>query len=258
MFKGKTALVTGATSGIGRATIEKFAKDGANILFNGFKYKEEIKDIENSIISKYNVECIYRPTNMNVTTEVEELAEFGLKKFGKVDILVNNAGMNHFGKIWDFPIDKFQEIFNVNLVSAFILMKKLTPEMIKNKWGRIINVSSCTTIKAIPTMGPYVSTKHALNGLTKAYAIEVGELGITANCILPGSTDSAIFQMEIESVSQKSGLTKDQVLKNCLSRHVTKNLIQPEEIADMIALLARDESKNITGACISVDAGYGI
>jgi 3-hydroxybutyrate dehydrogenase len=248
MLKGKTALVTGSTSGIGLAYARALAAEGANITINGFGDAAAIEKERSSIEKDFGVKATYSPADMVHTTE---------KTFGSVDILINNAGIQHVAPIEEFPIEKWNQIIAINLSSAFHTIRAAVPGMKSRKWGRIVNTASAHSLVASPFKSAYVSAKHGLAGLTKTVALEVATFGITANCISPGYVWTPLVEQQIPDTMKARGMTAEQVKRDVLlAAQPTKEFVTVEEVAALAVYLCSDAAKAITGANLSIDGGW--
>src|SRR6187551_1563620 len=205
MLKGKTALVTGSTSGIGLATARALAQDGANIMINGFGDKAQIEKIRTEIEKEFGVKARYSPADMSKPAEIAEMIRITEKEFGSLDVLVNNAGIQHVANIEDFPIEKWDAIIAINLSSSFHTIRTALPGMKKRKWGRIINIASAHGLVASTQKVAYVSAKHGLVGLTKVVAMETANDGVTCNAICPGWVLTPLVQQQIDARAKATG-----------------------------------------------------
>jgi 3-hydroxybutyrate dehydrogenase len=246
---GKTALVTGAGSGIGKAIATAFANEGANVLVNDLTEagRAVADDIGGTFIK----------ADLSDREAVVALARDALEACGRIDILVNNAGFQHVAPVEEFPEDTWVKMIQVMLIAAFQLTKHLAPAMKQNKWGRIINMSSLHGIVASPYKSAYIAAKHGLIGLTKTVALELGEFGITANAICPAYVRTPIVDNQIRDQAAAHGIGEDEVIeKIMLEPAAIKRLIQPEEVADLALFLASDKASAITGAAHMIDLGW--
>ena len=206
MRAGKTAIVTGSTSGIGLGIATALAGAGANVVLNGFGPAEEIEKIVSDLTRQHNVGAIYSNANIADPDEIEGMVEQTRAEFGAVDIVVNNAGIQHVDPIEEFPVEKWNAIIAINLSGAFHTCRLAVPDMKKNGWGRIINVASAHALVASPFKSAYVSAKHGLAGLTKTVALEVAEHGVTANAICPGYVLTPLVQKQIPEQAKARGI----------------------------------------------------
>jgi 3-hydroxybutyrate dehydrogenase len=257
MLKGKTAVVTGSTSGIGLAYARALAAEGANVLINGFGDAADIENERAKIENDFVVTAAYSPADMTKPDEIAGMIALAEETFGSVDILVNNAGIQFVSPIEEFPIDKWNQIIAINLSSAFHAMRAAIPGMKARKWGRIISTASAHSLVASPFKAAYVTAKHGLAGLTKTAALEVATHGITVNCISPGYVWTPLVEKQIPDTMKARGLTREQVMKDVLlAAQPTKEFVTVEEVAAIAVFLCSDAAKNITGANISVDGGW--
>jgi len=246
-LKGKRALVTGSTSGIGLAMARALAAEGAETVITGFGDKDEIAAICAEIGATH--------VDADLTTVVG--AESLMAAAGDVDILVNNAGMQFVSPVEDFPVDKWDKIIALNLSAAFHTIRLAVPYMKGQGWGRIINTASAHSLTASPFKSAYVSAKHGLAGLTKTVALELAQSGVTANCVSPGYVWTPLVENQIPDTMAARGLSREEVIRDVmLVRQPTKSFVQPSDIGDMAVFLCRDAAANITGSNISMDGGW--
>jgi 3-hydroxybutyrate dehydrogenase len=256
MLKGKVALVTGGTSGIGRAIVERYASNGASIIFNGFISKESAEDIKSSLKDKYKSDVFYHSANLTNRKEIQNMVEEGIKIFGKIDLLVNNAGVAHGEVLWKMPTEKLDEILDVNLKAPFILTKYVVPHMIKNNYGRIINISSILGLLGLAQCSAYSASKHGIIGMTKSLAIEVADFDITVNAICPGFVKTDMVERGAEEIAENMKIDKELVKAGFLTKVLKKRFIEPNEISNLALFLSTEEAKNMTGSYYTLDAGY--
>jgi 3-hydroxybutyrate dehydrogenase len=257
MLKGKTALVTGSTSGIGLAIARALAAQGANVTLNGFGDKAAIEKERSGIESEFAVKALYSAADMSKPTEIAAMVHETEQTFGSLDVLVNNAGIQYVSPIEDFPIEKWDQIIAINLSSAFHTIRAAVPGMKARKWGRIVNTASAHSLVASPFKAAYVSAKHGLAGLTKTVALEVATFGITANCISPGYVWTPLVEKQIPDTMKARGLTEEQVKRDVLlAAQPTKEFVTVDEVAALALYLCSDAAKAITGANLSIDGGW--
>jgi 3-hydroxybutyrate dehydrogenase len=257
MLKGKTALVTGSTSGIGLAVARALAAEGANVTINGFGDKAAIEQERSGIEKEYAVKALYSPADMTKPAEIAEMVRATAQTFGSLDVLVNNAGIQHVAPIEEFPVEKWDQIIAINLSSAFHSIRAALPGMKARKWGRIINTASAHSLVASPFKVAYVSAKHGLAGLTKTVALEAATFGITVNAISPGYVWTPLVEKQIPDTMKARGLTEEQVKRDVLlAAQPTKEFVAVGEIAALAVYLCSDAAKSITGANISIDGGW--
>jgi 3-hydroxybutyrate dehydrogenase len=257
MLKGKTALITGSTSGIGLATARALAQDGANVMLNGFGDKAEIEKIRAGIEKDFGVKALHSPADMTKPAEIAEMIRTTEKSFGSLDVLVNNAGIQHVANIEDFPIEKWDAIIAINLSSSFHTIRSAMPGMKSRKWGRIINIASAHGLVASGQKVAYVSAKHGLVGLTKVVAIEAANNGITCNAICPGWVLTELIKQQIETRAKADGQTFEQGEVLLLAeKQPMHEFTKPESIGALAVFLCGDAAATITGSAYSIDGGW--
>ncbi|MWV28207.1 3-hydroxybutyrate dehydrogenase [Aurantiacibacter rhizosphaerae] len=246
-LKGKRALITGSTSGIGLAIARALQAEGAEIVLNGFGDEDEIAKLREELGAEY--------INTDLTTV--EGAEELMAGAGGVDVLVNNAGMQHVAPVEEFPVDKWNAIIALNLSSAFHTARLAVPHMKQAGWGRIINTASAHSLTASPYKAAYVAAKHGIAGLTKTLALELAEHNVTANCISPAYVWTPLVESQIPDTMKSRGMTREEVMNDVLlARQPTKKFVQVEEVGALAAFLCRDVAQNITGANYEIDGGW--
>jgi len=257
MLKGKSAVVTGSTSGIGLAIARALAKEGANVTINGFGDKAAIEAERSAIEKEFGVKSIYSAADMTKPPEIVEMIHTAERTFGRVDVLVNNAGIQHVAPIEEFPVDKWNAIIAINLSAAFHAIRSAVPGMKSRKWGRIINTASAHSLVASPFKSAYVTAKHGLTGLTKTVALEVATFGITANCISPGYVWTPLVEKQIPDTMKARNLTAEQVKRDVLlAAQPTKEFVTVDQVASLAVYLCSDAAAQITGANLSIDGGW--
>jgi 3-hydroxybutyrate dehydrogenase len=257
MLKGKTALVTGSTSGIGHGIAKALAGEGANIVLNGLGDKAEIEALRAGLAKDAGVTVTYSPADMTRADEIAAMIAEAEREFGAVDVLVNNAGIQHVAPVEEFPVDKWNAIIAINLSAAFFGIRAALPAMKKRGWGRIINTGSAHSLVASPFKAAYVAAKHGLAGLTKTVALETARAGITVNAICPGYVWTPLVEKQIPDTAKARHMTEQQVKEDViLAAQPTKEFITVEEVAAMAVYLCSDAAKQITGALLSMDGGW--
>ena len=257
MLKGKTALVTGSTSGIGLGIAQRLAAEGANIVLNGFGDAAQIQALIRDVEGKYRVKAIYDGADMTKPESIAAMMKKAIAEFGAVDVLVNNAGIQHVAPLDEFPIDKWDAIIAINLSSAFHTTRAALPAMKKKRWGRIVNIASAHALVASPFKSAYVASKHGIAGLTKTVALEVAEQGITANAICPGYVLTDLVKKQIPDTARTRGISEEQVVRDViLAAQPSKEFVTVEEVAALTAFLCSEGAKSITGAMLSIDGGW--
>jgi 3-hydroxybutyrate dehydrogenase len=257
MLQGKTALVTGSTSGIGLMIAQNLAKSGANIVLNGFGEASTIEAERARFEKAYGIKVIYNAADMTKPAEIEAMIKDAEETLGSVDILVNNAGIQHVSPIVEFPVDKWDAIIAINLSSAFHTIRAAAPGMIARKWGRIINIASAHALVASPYKAAYVAAKHGIAGLTKTAALEFARDSITVNAIAPGYVWTPLVEKQIPGTMEARHLTRDQVIHDVLlEAQPTKEFVTTEQVASMVLYLASENAKSVTGSILSIDGGW--
>ncbi len=257
MLKGKTALITGSTSGIGQGIAEAFAAQGANIVLNGFGPSGEIETLRARIAAQHGVAARYDGADMTKPETIEAMLAKAIAEFGAVDILVNNAGIQHVAPIEEFPVDKWNAIIAINLLSAFHTMRLAVPTMKQRKWGRIINMASAHALVASPFKSAYVAAKHGIAGLTKTVALETAAFGITVNAICPGYVLTPLVEKQIPDTAKARGITEEQVINTVLlAAQPTRQFVTIAQVASMASYLASDAAASVTGSLMSIDGGW--
>ncbi|MDX8358095.1 3-hydroxybutyrate dehydrogenase [Sphingopyxis terrae] len=256
-LQGKTALVTGSTSGIGLGIAKALAAEGANIIINGFGEEAAIEAERAALQVLNGGKAAYDGADLTKPDEIEAMFKRADKDMGGVDILVNNAGMQYVAPVEDFPVEKWDMIIALNLTAAFHTIRHAVPGMRKKGWGRIIGTASAHSLVASPFKSAYVTAKHGLAGLTKTVALEVADAGITVNCISPGYVWTPLVENQIPDTMKARHMTREQVINDVLlAGQPTKQFVTVEQVAAIAAFLTRDEAANITGANLSVDGGW--
>ncbi|MDB5709585.1 MAG: 3-hydroxybutyrate dehydrogenase [Sphingomonas bacterium] len=256
-LKGKTAIVTGSTSGIGLAYAKAFAAEGASVVINGFGDAAAIETERTALEATSGAKALYDAADMTKPEEIQAMVKRCHAEIGGPDIIVNNAGIQHVAPIEDFPADKFEAIIKINLTSAWYLIQAAVPLMKAAKWGRIISTASAHSLVASPNKSAYVMAKHGIAGLTKTIALETATHGITVNCISPGYVWTPLVERQIPDTMKTRGLTREQVINDVLlDAQPTKEFVTSEQVAALALFLCRDEAKAITGANLSVDGGW--
>ena len=256
-LKGKSAIVTGSTSGIGLAIARALAAEGASVMLNGFGEADTIEQARAEIEATSGARALHDAADMTKPDEIAAMVARCHDELGGPDVLVNNAGIQYVAPVHDFPVEKWDAILAINLSSAFHAMRAAVPLMREKGWGRIITTASAHSLVASPNKAAYVAAKHGVAGLTKAVALENATHGITVNCISPGYVWTPLVESQIPDTMKARGLTREQVMNDVLlAAQPTKELVTPEQVAAFALFLCRDEAKAITGANLSADGGW--
>ncbi|HMN85694.1 MAG TPA: 3-hydroxybutyrate dehydrogenase [Bauldia sp.] len=257
MLKGKTALVTGSTSGIGEGIARALAKAGANVVLNGFGDRDAIETLRRGIETEHGVGARHSGADMAKPDEIAAMVADVETEFGGIDILVNNAGIQFVSPVDEFPVEKWNAIIAINLTSYFLTIRAALPAMKKKGWGRIIQTASAHALVASPFKSAYVAAKHGVAGLTKTVALETAEAGITCNAICPGYVWTPLVEKQIPDTAKARGMTEEQVKRDViLAAQPTKQFVTVAEVAGLAVFLTSDSAKNITGALLSMDGGW--
>lgn len=256
-LKGKTALVTGSTSGIGLGIARALAAQGADLMLNGFGEPAQIEALRETLARECGVRVRYNAADMSRPAEIAAMVAEADDVLGGVDILVNNAGIQHVAPIEDFPDDKWDAIIAINLSAVFHATKAVIPGMKRNGWGRIINIASAHGLVASGQKVAYVAAKHAVIGLTKVAAIELANHGVTANAICPGWVLTPLVQRQLEMRAAQEGITVEEAKQAFLSeKQPMTQFSAAEDIGALAVFLCSDAAKTITGAPLSMDGGW--
>ena len=257
MLKGKVALVTGSTSGIGLAIARAFGGAGADICINGFGDAAAIEKERSGIEKDFGVKAIYSGADMSKGAQTEAMVTDTIKQLGAVDILVNNAGIQFVSPVEDFPPEKWDQIIAINLSSAFHATRAAVPGMKAKKWGRIINTASAHALVASPFKSAYVSAKHGIAGFTKTVALETATFGITANAICPGYVWTPLVEKQIDDQAKSHGISKERVIREILlAQQPNKRFATVEELGALVVFLSSEAACSITGTALPVDGGW--
>jgi 3-hydroxybutyrate dehydrogenase len=257
ILQNKTALVTGSTSGIGLAIARAMAREGANVVINGFGDAAAIEAERARIESEFGVKAVYDGADMSDGAAIAAMVAGAEKTFGSVDVLVNNAGIQHVAPIEEFPVEKWNQIIAINLSAAFHAIRAAVPGMKARKWGRIISTASAHSLVASPFKSAYVAAKHGIAGLTKTAALEVATSGVTVNCISPGYVWTPLVEKQIPETMAARNMTKEQVINEVLlEAQPTKQFVTADQVAALAVYLCSDAASQITGANLSIDGGW--
>jgi 3-hydroxybutyrate dehydrogenase len=255
-LKGKVALVTGSTSGIGLGIAEALADQGADIVMNGFGDAAQIEKVRADLAAR-GVRVVYSPADISKVSEVEKMVAFAQGELGGLDILVNNAGIQFVADIQDFPAEQWDRVIAINLSGAFHAMHYAIPGMKAKNWGRIINIASAHGLVASAQKAAYVAAKHGLVGLTKVAALELANAGVTVNAICPGWVATPLVQKQLEDRAAKEGTTVEAMAQEFLrEKQPMLQFSTPAEIGALAVFLCSDAAKTITGSAQSIDGGW--
>jgi len=253
MLANKTALVTGSTSGIGLGIAKALARQGANIVLNGFGDSETPQ----KEIAALGAKVTYHGADMSKPTEIESMMAFAAEKFGQVDILINNAGIQHVARVENFPVEKWDAILAINLSSAFHASRLALPAMLKANWGRIINVASVHGLVASAEKSAYVAAKHGIVGLTKVTALENATTGVTCNAICPGWVLTPLVQKQVDAKAEALGISNEEAKKRLLGeKEPSLQFTTPEELGELAVFFCSPAANNVRGVAWNMDGGW--
>jgi 3-hydroxybutyrate dehydrogenase len=256
-LNGKTALVTGSTSGIGLGMARALAADGANVLLNGFGDAAEIEQLQKDLALEFGVKVAYHNADMSKPAEIEAMMAYAGQQFGGIDILVNNAGIQYVANIEDFPVEKWDAIIAINLTSAFHTSRLALPGMKAKNWGRVINLASTHGLVGSAQKSAYVAAKHGLIGLTKVGALETATTGVTVNAICPGFVLTPLVQKQVDARASKDSISNDDAKKALLAdKQPSGEFVTPEELGALAVFLCSDAAKQVRGVAWNMDGGW--
>ncbi|MBX9965195.1 MAG: 3-hydroxybutyrate dehydrogenase [Burkholderiales bacterium] len=257
MLKGRSAIVTGSTSGIGLGIAQTLAAQGANVLLNGFGNVPEIKKLAAKMEAEYGVKVIYSGADMSRPAEIQTMVAEAASQLGSVDILINNAGIQHVAPVDEFPLDKWDQIIAINLTACFHTIRVALPHMKKRGWGRIVNIASAHGLVASPFKSAYIAAKHGVVGLTKTVALETAQLAITCNAICPGYVRTPLVEKQIDDQAKVHGIARDEVIERViLERQPSKRFVGIDEVAALALFLCSEGAAGMTGAALPIDGGW--
>ncbi|MCK6420483.1 MAG: 3-hydroxybutyrate dehydrogenase [Aquabacterium sp.] len=253
MLKGKTALVTGSTSGIGLGMAVALARQGANVMLNGFGDVEAAR----AEVARLGTRVSYHGADMSKPSEIETMVRACEAEFGSLDILVNNAGIQHVAKVEDFPVDRWDAIIAINLTSAFHTTRLALPGMKRRNWGRVLNIASVHGLVASAEKSAYVAAKHGIVGFTKTVALEAATTGVTVNAICPGWVLTPLVQKQVDARAAQAGISNDDAKRQLLAeKQPSLQFTTPEQLADLAVFLCSPAADNIRGVAWNVDGGW--
>lgn len=257
ILKGKTALITGSTSGIGAACATALAREGCAIMLNGFGDADAIEKQRQELEALSGTKALWSGADMLKPDEIAAMVEKCHAELGGPDILINNAGIQHVAPVDQFPVEKWDQLIALLLSAPFHAMRAALPYMKEKGWGRIISTASAHSIVASPNKSAYNAAKHGLMGLTKTAALEVAQQGITVNCISPGYVWTPLIENQIPDTMRIRNMSRDQVINDVLLAAIPqKQFVMPDQIAAMALFLCRDEASAVTGSNMVVDGGW--
>lgn len=257
MLNGKSALITGSTSGIGLGIARALARQGCNIMLNGLGAPEEIETTRIGLETGFGVTARFHGADMTRPEEIASLVEATAATFGGVDILVNSAGIQHTAPVEEFPPERWAAIIAINLSSSFYTSHHAVPHMRRSGWGRIINIASVHGLVASANKGAYVSAKHGLVGLTKVVALETAGAGITSNAICPGWTRTELIEPQIAARAQFLGVSIEEGGRDLLAeKQPSRQFVSVEQLGQLTVFLCSGAAEQITGIAIPIDGGW--
>ena len=257
MLKGKTALVTGSTSGIGLGIAKALARQGANIVLNGFGDVDTPRAEVLAAGQASGAQVAYHGADMSRAADIEDMMRYSEAQFGQVDILVNNAGIQHVANVEDFPVERWDAIIAINLTSAFHTSRLALPAMRRANWGRIINVASVHGLVGSAQKSAYVAAKHGIVGLTKVTALETATTGITANAICPGWVLTPLVQKQVDAKAAAHGLTNEEATKLLLGeKEPSMQFTTPDELGELAVFFCSTAAYNVRGVAWNMDGGW--
>ncbi|MFN8722380.1 MAG: 3-hydroxybutyrate dehydrogenase [Rhodospirillales bacterium] len=257
LLKGKSAIVTGSTSGIGLGIARAFAKEGADILLNGFGPQDDIEKIKADVRALSGAKVEFVGADVSKEDDCAGMVATATQAFGKVDILVNNAGIQFTAPVHAFPTEKWNAVVATNLSSVFYLSKAVLPQMLGRRWGRIINIASAHGMVASKEKAAYVAAKHGVLGLTKVTALDTAGTGVTANAICPGWVLTPLVQKQVDALAERKGLSKEDAAVELLSEKMpSKQFVTPEQLGGLAVFLCTDAAAQMTGTALPMDGGW--
>jgi len=256
-LSGQAAVITGSTSGIGAALAEGLARNGADIVLNGFGDAGEIEAFRARLEADHGVTVRYHGADMTKPGEIAALVAYAHAELGRLDILVNNAGIQHVAPVEEFPEEKWDAIIAINMSSAFHAMKAAIPLMKRQGRGRIVNLASVHGLVASPFKAAYVTAKHGVHGLTKTAALELAETGVTVNCLNPGYVETPLVENQIADTAKARGISADEVVRDVmLSAQPTKQFVTYDQLIGALLYMVSDDGANLNGSAITIDGGW--
>ncbi|AWL11187.1 3-hydroxybutyrate dehydrogenase [Saliniradius amylolyticus] len=256
-LKGKVAVITGSTSGIGLATARVLAQNGADIMLHGLMSQQDGEALASELASEFGVKVCFDDADMRDPAATKALLERTVAKLGSVDILVNNAGIQHTETVDNFPEQKWHDIIAINLSAAFFTTQKALPVMKKKGWGRIVNIASVHGLVGSVKKSAYCAAKHGIVGLTKVTALENADQGITVNAICPGWVNTPILQAQVDDMAASKGIDKETAKRALVTtKQPLPEMMEPSQIGELILFLCSDAARSITGASLPIDGAW--
>ncbi len=257
MLKGKTAIVTGSTSGIGLGIARALGGAGTHLMLNGFGEAAQIEALRAGLAKEFGVKVAYNGADMSKPDQIHAMVRAAVEELGSVDILVNNAGIQHTAPVESFPHDRWDAVIAINLSSAFHATQAALPGMKARNWGRIVNIASTHGLIASVEKSAYVAAKHGVLGLTKTVALEMAKTGITCNAICPGWVLTPLVQKQIDARAEREGIAVEQAKRNLLAeKQPSGEFATPEQIGALCVFLCSEAAAQIRGAAMPVDGGW--
>ena len=257
MLKGKVAVVTGSTSGIGLGIARALAAAGADLMINGFGEATEIDRLRGEIAAAHGVRVAFSGADLSKPADATGLIEHAMREFGRVDVLVNNAGIQHVAPVHEFPLDRWDAVIAINLTAVFLTTRAVLPQMLTRDWGRIINIASVHGLVASVDKSAYVASKHGVVGFTKGVALETATTGITCNAICPGWVLTPLVQKQIDALAARDKLDPDEARAKLLGeKQPSLEFTTPEELGALAAFLCSDAAAQLSGVALPVDGGW--
>jgi len=257
MLKGKAAIVTGSTSGIGLGIARALGAAGADLVINGFGEAAAIEKLRKELASTHGVRVVFGAADLSKPADATALIENATRELGRVDVLVNNAGIQHVSPVHEFPFDKWDAVIAINLTAVFLTTRAALPQMLKRNWGRIINIASVHGLVASVDKSAYVASKHGVVGLTKVVALETATTGITCNAICPGWVLTPLVQKQIDALAAREKLSPDDAKVKLLGeKQPSLEFTTPEQLGALTAFLCSDAAAQLNGVALPVDGGW--
>ena len=257
MLKGKTAIVTGSTSGIGLGIARALGGAGANLMLNGFGDAAQIEALRAGLAKEFGVKVAFSGADISKPAQIREMVDLATKELGSVDILVNNAGIQHTSPVDEFPDDRWDAVIAINLTSNFHAIKAVLPQMKRRNWGRIVNIASTHGLIASVEKSAYVAAKHGVLGLTKTVALEVAETGITCNAVCPGYVKTPLVEGQIRDQAKVHGLSEEQVVRDViLASQPNKRFVEVDQLGQLVLFLCSEGASSMTGTALPMEGGW--